>query len=82
MWRPTPEVEAFELPWLRDYPLDLPRTMRLVEALYEHAHKLGAFRRRDPGDGLEARLRLEDKIRFARALNGLRSPDGDRQGLR
>ena len=56
-------VEAFEKEQMRREPPDHQRNLRVVEALYEHARRLGALPLKDPLDGIEVDLRL------ARILN-------------
>jgi len=75
MMKATVELEAFEVRWMRDYPLDSARSFRLVDAMYDHARKMGAIPILDPREG------LEDKIKFARAMNGLRTPSGTLPGI-
>ena len=68
----TPELDAFELRWLRDYPNNFQKNLRRFEDFRRHACAMGAFPLRDPLDG------IEDKIKFARAINGLKTPRGAR----
>ena len=70
MIRRTPELDAFELRYLRDYPLHHQRNMQLYEVMYQHAVHMGVLPA--PVDW-EA---LEEKIRFIRRINGLRTPPG------
>ncbi len=49
-------------------PADFERNLKLMEAMYEHVRRMGAF---VPSDDTE---RLQHKIRMARALNGRRTP--------
>ncbi|MGD0694312.1 MAG: hypothetical protein ABSB82_05610 [Terriglobia bacterium] len=46
---------------------DFQRNLAIMEAMYEHARLLGAFPPAEPLEG------IEDKIRLAKVLNGLRS---------
>jgi len=56
-------VEAFEKDQMRRGRPDHQRNLRVAEALYEHARRLGALPLKDPLDGIEVDLRL------ARILN-------------
>jgi hypothetical protein len=56
-------VEAFEKDQMRKVSPDHQRNLRVAEALYEHARRLGALPLKDPLDGIEVDLRL------ARILN-------------
>lgn len=56
-------------------PVDFQRNLRLMEAMYEWACKLGVLPYADPLAG------LEDKIRLVRLLNHVRgSAEADRSG--
>lgn len=59
--------EKWENDYIRSQPADYQQNLRIFEALYEHARKLAVFPPQDPLEG------IEDKIRMARILNGLRS---------
>ncbi|MBI5410592.1 MAG: hypothetical protein HZA21_01220 [Nitrospirae bacterium] len=56
-------VEAFERDLIRRTPPDHLLNLRLFEALWEHARRLGNWPPADPLDGLDGDLRL------AHALN-------------
>jgi len=56
-------VEAFEKDQMRKGSPDHKSNLRVAEALYEHARRLGALPLKDPLDGIEVDLRL------ARILN-------------
>lgn len=56
-------VAAFEKEQMRRETPDHQRNLRVAEALYEHARRLGALPLADPLDGIEVDLRL------ARILN-------------
>ncbi len=51
-------VEAFEKELMRREPPDHRRNLRIVEALYEHARRVGALPLEDPLDGIEVDIRL------------------------
>ena len=51
-------VEAFEKELMRRDPPDHQRNLRIVEALYEHARRVGALPLEDPLDGIEVEVRL------------------------
>lgn len=53
---------------------DFWRNLRLLEAMYEHARRLGAFPLADPLEGLET------DIRVAKALNVPTRPRVQRDG--
>ena len=57
-------VEAFEKELMRSEPPDYRRNLRIVEALYEHARRVGALPREDPLDGIEVDIRLARVINF------------------
>ena len=50
--------ENWEAQTVLRQPADFHRNLRLLEAMYEHACKMGAFAGTDPLDGLEVKLRL------------------------
>lgn len=52
---------------IADKPADFQRNLAIIETIYEHARLSGAFPPAEPLEG------IEDKIRLAKALNGLRS---------
>lgn len=54
---------AWERQYLRETPVDFHRNLRLYEALYEEARRLGVLPSKEPLGG------LGDKIRLARAVN-------------
>lgn len=60
--------QAWEDSYIRSQPVDYEKNLRIFEALYEHARRVGAL---PPKDRLEG---IEFKIRFARDLNALRTP--------
>jgi hypothetical protein len=72
--RRTPELDAFEVRQLRDYPVNHERAWAIFDALWEHARRMGAV----PRDPLE---KLPEKIRIAKAVNGLKTSGGDRQSI-
>ena len=51
-------VEAFEMELMRRDGVDHQRNLRVVEALYEHARRLGALPLEDPLAGIEVDIRL------------------------
>ncbi len=51
-------VRAFEKEQMRRKPPDYRRNLRIVEALYEHARRLGALPLKDPLEGIEVDVRL------------------------
>ena len=57
--------EKWEAQTVLRQPADFARNLRLVEALYEHARRLGAFPPSHPLEG------LENDIALAKALNAL-----------
>jgi len=65
-------VEAFEKDQMRKASPDHQRSLRVAEALYEHARRLGALPLKDPLDGIEVDVRL------ARILN-VRGPTHTRR---
>ena len=56
-------VEAFEKGQRRAEPSDYQRNLRVAEALYAHARRMGALPLENPLEGIEVDLRL------ARILN-------------
>lgn len=56
-------VEAFEKDQMRREATDYARNLRVVDALYEHARRLGTLPLKNPLEGNEVDLRL------ARSLN-------------
>jgi hypothetical protein len=70
------DVQAWEA-WEREYqraePVDIQRNFALMDAMYEHARKLGIFPLADPLEG------LEEKFLFAKALNVRTSPKTNRE---
>jgi hypothetical protein len=73
MLRSHPWLDAFEKDQLRKEPPDYFRNLRLYEAMYEHARRLGVFPLADPLEG------IEHDIHLARALNRVRHhPGADR----
>ena len=61
--------QAWEAEYIRSQPVDYRQNLKVFDALYEYARKMGAFPPRDPLEGLET------KIRMAQVLNG-RAPSG------
>jgi len=51
-------VEAFEKELMRREPPNHRRNLRIMEALYEHARRVGALPLEDPLDGIEVDVRL------------------------
>jgi hypothetical protein len=66
MFKPHPWLEAFEREQSRKEPPDYRRNLRLYEAMYEHARRLGVLPPADPLEG------IEHKIHLAKALNSVR----------
>ncbi|MGH9405279.1 MAG: hypothetical protein ACRD3D_05505 [Terriglobia bacterium] len=52
-------------------PPDFQQNLKLLEAMYEYACRMGRFPRADPLEGLESRIRL------ARAFNARTPPGSD-----
>lgn len=67
LWR------KWERELIANTPVDVERNFAIFEALCEHARELGVFRRADPLEGIEV------KIRLAKALNVQTSPPADRR---
>ena len=63
---------AWEDEFTRTHPPDFAQNLRIFDALYEHARKMGVFPLKDPLEGLET------KIRMARVLNGRTDSGTDR----
>jgi len=61
------KLRAFEAARARAEKVDVERNCRILDALYEEAVMLGALPPKDPLEG------IEDKIRLAHALNGIKS---------
>ncbi len=61
------KLQAFEAARIRAEKVDVEQNLRILDALYEEALMLGALPPKDPLEG------IEDKIRIARALNGINS---------
>lgn len=70
MLRPHPLLDAFEKEQMRKQPPDYIRNLRLYEAMYEHARRLGVFPLKNPLEG------IEHDIHLARALNRVRHYPG------
>jgi hypothetical protein len=58
---------AWEDEYIRSRPADYQRNLKVFEAMYEHARRLGVFASQDPLEGIEFKTRL------ARDLNALRT---------
>lgn len=58
MRKRTELVEAFEKEQMRNDGLDHRRNLRMAEALYQLARRLGALPLKGPMDGIEVDLRL------------------------
>lgn len=54
--------EEWEARFVASQPADFQRNLRLLEAMYEHARSLGAFPPLDPLAGLEAKIKLAQKL--------------------
>jgi hypothetical protein len=63
------ELQAFEAARTRAEKVDVEQNLRILDALYEEALMLGAFPPKDPLEGIEV------KIRIAKAVNDVQSPD-------
>jgi hypothetical protein len=50
--------EEWERQALRSEPVDFKHNLMLLEAMYEHARRLGAFPPANPLEGLETKLKL------------------------
>jgi hypothetical protein len=50
--------EEWESQAIRSEPPDFKRNLALLEAMYEHARRLGAFPPADPLEGLDIKIRL------------------------
>lgn len=74
MIRGTRIWEAWERDLIRRTPADFARNLRIAEAMLEHARAMGAIPRKDPLEGIEA------KIRLARALNAELTSQAHRAG--
>jgi hypothetical protein len=72
MFKPHPLFDAFEREQSRKEPPDYWRNLRLYEAMYEHARRLGVLPPADPLEG------IEHDIHLARALNRVRHYPGAR----
>jgi hypothetical protein len=59
-------LEAFEHNYARNRPVDVEHNFKVANALLDHARQLGVF----PPKNLL--IGLEDKIKFARAINAFR----------
>jgi hypothetical protein len=68
MVKNSKKLRAFEAARTRAEHLDLDEKYRILDALYEEARMLGVLPPKDPLEG------IEDKIRLARALNGIKGP--------
>jgi hypothetical protein len=66
-------VEAFEKDQMRREPPDHRRSLRIAEALYAHALRLGALPLADPLEGIEVDIRLA-KVINVRGVTGARRP--------
>ncbi len=66
--------DAWETQMIRRQPANFRRNLALVEAMYEHARRLGAFPVADPLEGIET------KIRLARVVNVRTTPGKARSG--
>ena len=51
-------IEAFEKELMRREPPNHLHNLRIVEALFEHARRVGALPAEDPLDGIEVDVRL------------------------
>jgi hypothetical protein len=66
--------ERWEAQTVLNQPADFHQNLRLVEAMYDHARRLGAFPPANPLEGLETDISL------AKALNALPAAGKDRAG--
>ena len=63
--------EAWERDYIAKEPVDFAQNLRLLEAMYEHARRLGAFPPADPLEGIEV------KIRRVRIFNHVQATETD-----
>lgn len=56
-------VRRFEDELIRQSPPNFAENLRIYEALWEHAHRLGALPLRDPLEGIEADIELAEALR-------------------
>jgi hypothetical protein len=61
------KFHEFEARLIASEPANLEANLRLVDALYEHARKLGQFPGPDPLEGIEVNIRLS---RVFRSVHG------------
>ncbi|MGH9431825.1 MAG: hypothetical protein ACRD3T_09805 [Terriglobia bacterium] len=54
--------ESWEAHAVLSQPADFQQNLRLLDAMYEHARRLGIFPGADPLAGLEAKLRLAEAL--------------------
>jgi hypothetical protein len=74
MIRDVERWRAFEADWIARQKPDFYENLRLVDAMYELARKLGKFTAEDALDGLENTIRLAKVIHSVRGTAFL--PDG------
>jgi hypothetical protein len=77
MLKRTPLLDAFEKEQIRKEPPDYFRNLRVYEALYEEAKRLGILPLADPLEGIDVDIRL---ARALRALNVRLRTGQDRPG--
>lgn len=74
MLRRHPLLDAFEKEQMRKEPPDYWRNLRIYEAMYEQARRLGIFPLQDPLEGIEHDIALVQALNRVRHDPGTRGP--------
>ena len=62
MIRDAEQLREWENEFIASRPADLIANLRLYEAMYEEARRLGAFPLKDPLEGIEHKIRLAEML--------------------
>ena len=62
MIRDAKQLREWENEFIASRPADLTENLRLYEAMYEEARRLGAFPLTDPLEGIEHKIRLAERL--------------------
>ena len=71
IWRPNETFREFEDRLAASGQADVSRNLRMADAMYEHAVRLGAFPPKDPWEGFDV------KVRMVKVLNGVPRDSGE-----